>query len=363
MSETFSDLPAAAIIAAVVGLFVLATLVAWAGRRVLRASLVARDVCEPEVRDAVQVRARQLLRGVKLLAYGTAALVSVALGLPLAFPQLKTRLADWAWEPRHILQWLLGAGVHIALIIVAAYITIRAIHLWIEYFEYHLTSDAVGPVGQERRRRARTLSGTLASLVSVAVAFGAGLTVLSELSINVLPILTGAGIAGLAIGFGAQNLVRDVISGFFLILEDQVRVGDLAQIQNVTGLVEQINLRTMVLRDGDGAVHVFPNGTIATLANLSKDFAFAVVDLTLPLGENFPRVAQALAEIGARMQADPACGAMILSPLEVLGLETLGETTATLRVRFKTLPLRQYAVARELRWRIVTEFAERGIKP
>jgi small conductance mechanosensitive channel len=187
--------------------------------------------------------------------------------------------------------------------------------------------------------------------------------VLFQLKINVVPILTAAGIGGLAIGFGAQNLVRDLISGFFLILEDQVRVGDLAQIQNITGLVEQVNLRTIVLRDADGAVHVFPNGTVTTLANLSKDFAFAVVDLPVPLTEDFRRAAQALTEIGARMQADPTCGPMILEPLEILGLETLGESNAMLRVRFKTLPLKQYAVARELRSRIVNEFAERGIRP
>lgn len=357
MPQPLSELHPAVVAGVVVGMFALAAVVAWAGRRVLRRSLSGREVIEPEIRAAVQASARQLLRGVKLLAYGTAALVSMA----LALPTFKIKLADW--EPQDILRWLLGPGIQIAIVLVAAYITIRAIHLWIEYFEYHITSDAVGPEGQERRRRARTLSGTLARLVSVVVAFGAALTILSQLRINVLPILTGAGIAGLAIGFGAQNLVRDVISGFFLILENQVRVGDLAQIQNVTGLVEQVNLRTIVLRDADGAVHVFPNGTITTLANLSKDFAFAVVDLTVPLSENFPRVAQALAEIGARMEADPVTGTMILSPLEILGIEGFGDTNATVRVRFKTLPLRQYAVARELRWRIVTEFAERGIKP
>ena len=112
----------------------------------------------------------------------------------------------------------------------------------------------------------------------MSVGFVAILMLLRELSIDVLPILTTAGIAGLAVGFGAQNLVRDVISGFFLILEDQVRVGDLVRINNVAGIVEQINLRTIVLRDDEGAVQVFPNGTITTLANLSKHYAYAVID-------------------------------------------------------------------------------------
>ncbi len=354
------DIHPGVVAAVIVIVFALAALIAWAGRRALHASLVAQGVMDPESREAVQARARQVLRGVKLLAYGGASLASALLVLRFFKPSLP------GWVPRtrdDLLALLVEHGLRIGVIVIAAYITVRAIHLWIEYLEYRFTSDAVGPAGQERRRRARTLSGTLASVCTVAIAFSAGLMVLQQLNINVLPILTGAGIAGLAIGFGAQNLVRDVISGFFLILEDQVRVGDLAQIQNVTGQVEQINLRTIVLRDADGAVHVFPNGTITTLANLSKDFAYAVVDLSVPIGENFAKVREALSEIGARMQADPVTSAMLLAPIEVLGLEAIGEQNATVRVRFKTLPLKQYAVARDLRWRIVTEFSERGLKP
>ena len=126
---------------------------------------------------------------------------------------------------------------------------------------------------------------------------------LRELAIDVLPILTGAGIAGLAIGFGAQNLVRDVISGFFLILEDQVRVGDIARINGVAGTVEQINLRTIVLRDGEGGVQVFPNGTITALANLSKQFAYAVVDVRIAYTESVDRAA------GTSGTSAPRCGA------------------------------------------------------
>jgi moderate conductance mechanosensitive channel len=346
--------------ATVAVVFAVATLAAWAGRRLLRTSLTAHGVADPESREAVQARARQLLRGVKLLAYGTASLASGVLVAWLFWPE---QLVKVRRSPNDLIELLFDPGMSIALILVAAYITVRAIHLSIEYLEYRFTSDAVGPTAQERKRRARTLAGTLASVFSVAIAFSAGLMVLQQLRINVLPILTGAGIAGLAIGFGAQNLVRDVISGFFLILEDQVRVGDLAQIQSVTGLVEEINLRTIVVRDADGAVHVFPNGTITTLANLSKDFAYAVVDLVVPVTEDFGKISQALREIGARMQTDPSCGPMILEPLEILGLETVSELNATMRVRFKTLPLKQYAVARELRWEVVTEFAAKGIKP
>jgi small-conductance mechanosensitive channel len=117
-----------------------------------------------------------------------------------------------------------------------------------------------------------------------------------------VPILTGAGIAGLAIGFGAQNLVRDVISGFFLIMEDQVRIGDLARINGVAGMVEQINLRTIVLRDGEGAVQVFPNGTITALANLSKQYSYAIVDMRVAYSENIDRVIGTMREVGASIE-------------------------------------------------------------
>jgi small conductance mechanosensitive channel len=178
-----------------------------------------------------------------------------------------------------------------------------------------------------------------------------------------VPILTGAGIAGLAVGFGAQNLVRDVISGFFIILEDQVRVGDLARINAVTGSVEEINLRTIVLRDAEGAVQVFPNGTITALANLSKQFAYAIVDVRVAYHENLDRVMGTIREVGVSMQADPEWRPLLLDPVEIPGIESLADGAATVRVRFKTMPLTQGRVSNELRRRIMSAFVGRGIRP
>ena len=199
--------------------------------------------------------------------------------------------------------------------------------------------------------------------MTATVGFIATLMILRELTIDVVPILTGAGIAGLAIGFGAQNLVRDVISGFFLILEDQVRIGDAARINGVAGLVEQINLRTIVLRDGEGAVQVFPNGTITALANLSKQFAFAVVDVRVAYGENMDRVMGTIREVGESMTRDAQWGELILAPLDILGIESLADGAATIRVKFKTKPLNSGKVANELRRRLMTTFVGRRIKP
>ena len=178
-----------------------------------------------------------------------------------------------------------------------------------------------------------------------------------------MPILTGAGIAGLAIGFGAQNLVRDVISGFFLILEDQVRVGDLVRINGVAGLVEQINLRTIVVRDSEGAVQVFPNGTVGTLANLSKHHAFAVVDVRVAYSENLDRVIATLDEIGASLYGDPEWQSRLLAPIDIAGVESMADGFVVIRVRFKTQPFNQNKIANEVRKRVVTTFVARGIRP
>jgi len=186
--------------------------------------------------------------------------------------------------------------------------------------------------------------------------------VLRELGIDIAPVLAGAGVAGLAIGFGAQTLVRDIISGFFLILEDQVRVGDVAAINGQGGLVEAINLRTIVLRDSEGTVHVFPNGAINTLANRSKDFSYYVIDLGISYREDPDRVTRVLQEIGAGMQADDKYGAMILAPIEVFGVNAFGDWAVQLQLRIKTVPQKQWEVGRELRRRILKVFDERGIE-
>jgi moderate conductance mechanosensitive channel len=186
---------------------------------------------------------------------------------------------------------------------------------------------------------------------------------LRELSIDVLPILTGAGIAGLAIGFGAQNLVRDVISGFFLILEDQVRVGDLVRINNSGGIVEQINLRTIVLRDDEGAVQVFPNGTITSLANLSKHYAYAVIEIRVAYSESIDRVVGIIREVGKSLETDPDWRPFLLGPLEAGGVDSLAGGVALVRVRFKTLPLNQGRVANEARRRLLAALVAGGIRP
>lgn len=343
-------------VGAVVLAFVAAAIVVRIAHAAVHRLLDALDIVGTEQRTAIHARARQLIRALTGLAYGVAALASVSLALS------RFGITEARWDPRLMARWAATHGINVIIIVAGAFILVRAANLAIEHLQFklartHATTDL------EWQRRATTLGGILTSLMTALVGFVAALMLLRELSIDVLPILTGAGIVGLAVGFGAQNLVRDVISGFFLILEDQVRIGDSARINGVQGTVEQINLRTIVLRDGEGAVQVFPNGTITALANLSKQFAYAVVDVKVAYGENIDRVIGTLREIGGSIEKDAAWGALVLAPLDVVGVESIADGGATVRVKFKTLPLNQGKVANELRRRLVGVFVGRGIKP
>jgi len=264
--------------------------------------------------------------------------------------------------PTVSVDWLLTHSLKAAVIVIGAAIIVRAARVVIGRLERRL-GHAQSDRDLEWQRRASTIGGILTRLVTVTVWFLAALMLLRELSIDVLPILTGAGIAGLAIGFGAQNLVRDVISGFFLILEDQVRVGDMARLNGVTGVIEQVNLRTLVLRDGEGAVHVFPNGTVSALANLSKQFSNAIIDLRVGYSENLDRVFAVITEAGRSMQEDRDWAPLLLSPIEIVGVESIADGFALVRAKFKTQPLNQGMVANELRRRLMTLLAARGITP
>ena len=313
------------------------------------------DVVSTENQQAIRDRARKLVRALTMMAYGVAAAASISFALT------RFGIAP-GWNLESIVPWFLRHGVNIIIIVIGATVVIRGAHLAIEHLQYkvgrrHSHEDL------EWQRRATTITGILTSLVTISVGFVATLMLLRELSIDVFPVLTTAGIAGLAVGFGAQNLVRDVISGFFLILEDQVRIGDLVRINNTGGIVEQINLRTIVLRDDEGAVHVFPNGTISSLSNLSKHYAYAVIEVRVAYSENIDRVTAIVREVGRSLESDPEWRPFLLGPLEAAGVDSLANGLALLRVRFKTLPLNQGKVANEARQRLLAALVARGIRP
>ncbi len=265
------------------------------------------------------------------------------------------------WE--QVADWMLGPGLRIALVLGGAYTLSRLARMFILRLPAFVVRKQ-GPLAAvaERERRAQTVSGLMGKLVSAVLMGVAGLIVLRELHVDIMPILTGAGIVGLAVGFGAQNLVRDIISGFFLIFEGQIRVGDIAVINGQLGLVETIQLRTTVIRSFDGAVHIFPNGSITEVSNLTKDYSCYVIQLSVAYKEDVDRVMGVLKEIGDELLRDPQYAAKILEPLEIEGVDQFAPGVIVLKMRIKTLPLEQFAVGRELRRRIKKTFDAHGIE-
>ncbi|MBI4888267.1 MAG: mechanosensitive ion channel family protein [Acidobacteria bacterium] len=254
----------------------------------------------------------------------------------------------------------MATALRIAGLLAAAFVLVRIGRAAARRFEHDM-GRGTGPDALERAKRARTLGRILQKALSIVVIGMAGLMVLREVGVDITPVLTGAGIAGLAIGFGAQTLVRDVISGFFLIAENQVRVGDVAVVNGQSGLVEQVNLRTIVLRDEAGAVHIIPSGEVKTLANMSKDFAYYVITVGLAYDADVDRAIDAIREAGAGLAAAREYTPYILEPLEMYGVDAFEPGQLVVKARIKTVPLKQWLVGRELRRRIVKVFAERGI--
>jgi small conductance mechanosensitive channel len=214
----------------------------------------------------------------------------------------------------------------------------------------------------ERTKRAQTLSQIAQRSLMVVVTIVAALMVLKELDYDTSAAVTGFGVVGVALGFGAQALIRDLIAGFFVLAEDQVRVGDNAIVNGQGGLVEEVNLRTIVLRDEQGTVHVFANGEVKTLANMSKDFSFYVISVGVSYEDDPERVIQALHDAGAALMTDPSFRQHILAPLEVYGIDSFEPDRLVIKGRIKTEPQRQWLVGRELRKQIAKLLRERGIR-
>ncbi len=216
--------------------------------------------------------------------------------------------------------------------------------------------------GVETARRAETLGRVVRYLVTVVISGIAFMMVLSEVGISLAPILGAAGVVGVAVGFGAQSLVKDYFSGFFLLFEDQIRTGDVVKVAGIGGLVEDITLRHVRLRDYDGNVHFVPNGLITTVTNMGRAFAFAVIDAGVAYREDIDEVIRVMREVAAALKADDAFSPKILQDLEVAGVERLADSAVIVRARFKVMPLAQWDVRREYLKRLKRAFDERGIE-
>jgi small-conductance mechanosensitive channel len=284
-------------------------------------------------------------------------IITFLVGAVLIFPAMALVgvRARVGLTPERLGDWLTGSGLRIALIGLLSWLVVHVTGLVGARLEAGIgTATTVDVI--ERTKRARTLGTLVQNTVYALVSTIALLMILRELHVDITPILTGAGIVGLAVGFGAQSLVKDIISGFFIILENQVRVGDVANIDGTGGLVERITLRTIVLRDETGTVHVIPNGSIQRLSNLTKDFSFYVTSIGVAYKEDTDRVTQILVQVAEDMLADPAFAPSMLGPLEVLGVDRFADSAVEVKVRLKTVPIRQWVVGREFLRRVKHAF-------
>jgi small conductance mechanosensitive channel len=262
------------------------------------------------------------------------------------------------WLSSDVGSGLVSTALTITLVLVGAFILWELITGTVERL---LINTETGTT-RGRSTRLRTLLPLVRNAARLLLGIIVALTVLSELGINIAPFLAGAGIAGIAIGFGAQSLVKDVITGVFILLEDSVAVGDVVNVGGHSGVVESMSVRTVCLRDLSGNVHVVPFGEITTVRNMTKDFAYALIEAGVAYKENVDDVVEVLREIGEDLRQDEDFGPSILEPLDVLGLDSFGDSAVNIRVRLKTIPGKQWGVRREFHRRMKAVFDARGIE-
>jgi len=255
--------------------------------------------------------------------------------------------------------WSLSNGINILLVLILTGIALKAAKV--------LSTRLISVVVRQKedpefQKRTQTLGSIIRYVLIIAIIIVAAMTVLKELGVEIAPVLAAAGIVGLAVGFGAQSLVKDVISGFFILLEDQIRVGDVVQIAGKGGLVEKINLKTTILRDLAGNVHYVPNGHIDVVTNMTKDFSRYVFDIGVAYRENVDEVIGVIKEVDEELRNDPDYKDDILEPIEILGLDQFADSAVIVKARTTTVPIKQWRIGREFNRRLKKKFDERNIE-
>lgn len=262
-------------------------------------------------------------------------------------------------------RWAFTEVPGIIIITIGLFIVLRFISFAMRRFEKVLIhraerDDSADIV--ESTKRINTLTSIIKGTVKIAIVTVYFIMLLSKFSIDVAPLLASAGILGLAVGFGAQELVRDYISGFFMLLEDQVRTGDVAIINGTAGAVERIELRTIILRDLSGVVHIFQNGKISSLSNMTKDWSAMVFEIGVAYKENVEEVIKVIEQVAGEMENEEPYKSSIIEPIEVMGLDKFGDSAVIIKARFKTKTGQQWTVGREYRKRLKVAFDAKNIE-
>lgn len=262
-----------------------------------------------------------------------------------------------------VLEWCINTIPTLAFITLLFLIVRRVVRFALKRFQLTIMSRVDSDENHmEKEKRATTLISIMRGVILVALWTIFIMIFLKEMGIDIGPILAGAGIVGLAVGFGAQELVRDAISGFFLLLENRVRAGDVAIVNGTGGLVENINLRTITLRDLSGIVHTFQNGKINTLANMTKEWSAMVFDIGVAYKEKVDDVIEIIKEVGEGLQVEEAYKEKFIDPIEIFGLDKFGDSAIVIKARIKTVPSAQWMIGREFNKRLKDAFDAKGIE-
>jgi small conductance mechanosensitive channel len=261
--------------------------------------------------------------------------------------------------------WAITTLPALLVILILAFILLKATNIFLHRIKplmlKHMANGSDLDT-DEIEKRLDTLLGIMRSIIKIIAWAMIIMLFLRKIGIDIAPIIAGAGIVGLAFGFGAQELVRDFISGFFVLLENQIREGDVAIVNGTGGLVEHVGLRTIVLRDLSGVVHVFQNGKINTLSNMTKKWSGMVLDIGVAYKEDTDKVVEVIKQVAEVLRADPNFKNKILEPIEIFGVDEFADSAVIIKARFKTKPIEQWAVGREYRRRLKKAFDEQGIE-
>lgn len=260
-----------------------------------------------------------------------------------------------------VTEWLVEHGINILLILILMFVLIKIAHAATERF-YRRYKKGKREADDEFRKKADTLSSITASVLTIIIIIIAAITLMGELDIPIGPVLASAGIVGVALGFGAQHLVKDVISGFFILLDDQIRVGDVVQIAGKGGLVEKINLRMTILRDLAGNVHYVRNGEIDVVTNMTKEYSRYVFEVGVAYREDVDEVIEVIKQVDETMRNDSQFKDDILEPVEILGLDQFADSAIIIKARTKTKPIKQWSIGREFNKRLKKMFDEKDIE-
>ncbi|HYL19962.1 MAG TPA: mechanosensitive ion channel domain-containing protein [Burkholderiales bacterium] len=252
-----------------------------------------------------------------------------------------------------------ATAIHVVVIFALAYGLTRLFRRLLSLFRRRITSHMDNI---EQVRRVETLVRVFRYVTTVLVSLIAGMLILSEIGVSIAPILGAAGVVGLAVGFGAQSLIKDYFTGFFLLLENQIRQGDVVDAGGKSGTVEEVTLRYVRLRDYDGIVHFIPNNLITTVSNMSRGFAFAVVDAGVAYREDVDHVMRVMQRVAAELRKDEVFAPKIIADLEMAGVDKWAESSVIVRCRLRVLPLEQWNVRREFLRRLKKAFDEEGIE-